>query len=72
MAIRLSLASTVAFNVSRKKTTKNLMMVTSKMYEKPWASNKIFLMKKYFNLKIAYKGSVVRHLNEFNMLTSQL
>jgi len=57
-AIQLSLASTVAFNVSREKTTKDLMAAQSKMYEKPSASNKVFLMKKLFNLKMADSGSV--------------
>ena len=41
------------------------------MYEKPSASYKVFLMKK-FNLKMADIGSVAEHLNEFNTLTSQL
>ena len=52
-AIRLSLASTVAFNATREKTTLDLMVALSKMYEKLSASNKIFLMKKLFNLKMA-------------------
>ena len=64
------MTSTVAFNVSREKTTKNLIAALLKMYEKPSASNKIFLMK--LNLKMADSRSVVKHLNEFNMLMSQL
>ena len=52
-AIRLSLVSTVAFNFFREKTTQNLTVAISKMYEKPSASIKIFLMNKLFNLKIA-------------------
>ena len=36
--IPLSLASTVAFNVSKEKTTKYLMAALSKMYEKPSVS----------------------------------
>ena len=35
-------------------------------------SNKVFLMKRLFNMKISEGGSVVDHLNEFNTLTSQL
>ena len=54
------------------KTTQDLMAVLSKMYEKPLASNKIFLMKKLFNLEMEDSGSVAEHLNEFNTLTSQL
>ena len=72
MAIQLFLASTVAFNIFRQKTTQDLMTALSKMYEGRSASNKIFLMKKLFNLKMTDSGSIVEHLNEFNMLTSQL
>ena len=56
----------------REKTTKNLMAALSKMYEKPSVSNKVFLMKKLLNLKKTDAESVVEHLNEFNMRTSQL
>ena len=48
------------------------MAALSKMYEKPSVSDKVFLMKKLFNLKMTDSGSVVEHLNEFNTLTSQL
>jgi len=47
-----------------------LMAVLSKMYKKPSASNKIFLMKKLFNLKMADNESIVEHFNEFNTLTN--
>jgi len=43
-----------------------------KLYEKPSASNKVFLMKRLFNMKMVEGGSVTDHLNEFNMVTSQL
>ena len=35
-------------------------------------SNKVFLMKKLFNLKMVDSESIAGHLNEFNTLTSQL
>jgi len=44
----------------------------SKIYKKLSVSNKIFLMKNFFNLKIIDNKSIVEHLNEFNTLTSQL
>ena len=66
----MSLASKIAFNVFREKTIKDLMAL-SKMYEKPSASNKVFLMK-LFNLEMGDSGSVAGHLNKFNTLTSQL
>ena len=46
------------------------MSALSKLYEKPSASNKVFLMKRLF--KMSKSGSVADHLNEFNTLTSQL
>jgi hypothetical protein len=50
--IRLSLAASVAFNISKEKTTKELMDALAKLYEKPSASNKVFLMKRLFNMKM--------------------
>ena len=41
--IQLSLAASVAFNISKEKTTKGLMDALAKLYEKPSASNKVFL-----------------------------
>jgi hypothetical protein len=70
--IRLSLAASVAFNISKEKTTKGLMDALAKLYEKPSASNKVFLMKRLFNMKMSKGGSVVDHLNEFNTVTNQL
>jgi len=58
----LSLTSTIAFNISREKTTNDSMVELSTMYKKPPASNKV--MKKLFNLKMANSKSVARHLNE--------
>jgi hypothetical protein len=70
--IRLSLPASVAFNISQEKTTKGLMDTLAKLYEKPSTSNKVFLMKRLFNMKMSEGGSVADHLNEFNMVTNQL
>ena len=43
-----------------------------KLYEKPSASNKVFLMKRLFNMKMSEVGSVADHLNDFNIVTNQL
>ena len=48
------------------------MKALSGMYEKLSANNKVHLMKKLFNLKIAKNASVALHLNEFNTITNQL
>jgi hypothetical protein len=70
--IWLSLAALVAFNISKEKTMKELMDTLDKLYEKPSASNKVFLMKRLFNMKMSEGGSVADHLNEFNMVPNQL
>ena len=48
------------------------MSALGKFYEKPSSSNKVFLMKHLFNMKMSEGGSIVDHLNQFNTLTSQL
>ena len=70
--IRLCLAASVAFNISKETTTEGLIKALEKLYEKPSASNKVFLMKQLFNMKMSEGGSVADHLNDFNTVTSQL
>ena len=70
--IRLSPTTLVAFNISKEKTTKGLMEALSKLYEKPLASNKVFLMKILFNMNMSKGGFVADHLNDFNTVTNQL
>ena len=70
--IKLTLSRSVAHNVVKEKTTADLMKALSGMYENPTANNKVHLMKKLFNLKMAENASVAQHLNEFNTITNQL
>ncbi|KAK3022595.1 hypothetical protein RJ639_046200 [Escallonia herrerae] len=70
--VRLSLTPQVAFNISKEKTTAAVMKALEKLYEKPSALNKVFLMKKLFNMRMSENGSVVDHLNDFNGVTNQL
>jgi hypothetical protein len=70
--IRLSLAVSVAFNISKENTMKEMMEALAKLYEKPLTSNKVFLMKRLFNMKMSEGGFVADHLNEVNMVTNQL
>ena len=51
--MRLILFRSVAHNVVKEKTTADLMKALSSMYEKSSANNKVHLMKKLFNLKMA-------------------
>ncbi|KAK2982075.1 hypothetical protein RJ640_003200 [Escallonia rubra] len=70
--VRLSLTPQVAFNISKEKTATVVMKALEKLYEKPSASNKVFLIKKLFNMRMSENGSVVDHLNDFNGVTNQL
>ena len=70
--IRLTLSRSVAHNVVKEKTTIDLMKALSSMYEKLSVNNKVHLMKKLFNLKMAENASIAQHLNEFNTITNQL
>ena len=60
------------FNISKENTTEGVMRTLAKLYEKPLASSKVFLMKHLFNMNMLEGGFVVDHLNEFNMITSRL
>ena len=70
--IRLTLSRNVAFNIVKEKTTSGLLKALSNMYEKPSAMNKVYLMRRLFNLQMSENGSVSDHINEFNMIVSQL
>ena len=70
--IRLTLFRSVVHNVVKENTTSDLMKALSGIYEKPSTNNKVHLMKKLFNLKMAKNASVAQHLNEFNTITNQL
>ena len=70
--IRLTLSRSVAHNVVKEKIVVDLMKALSSMYEKPSANNKVYLMRKLFNLRKEKSTFVVQHLNEFNTITNQL
>ena len=50
----------------------DLMKILSNMYEEPSASNKVHLMHHLFNLKMLEGASITDHINEFNLIASQL
>ena len=56
----------------KEKTTSGLLKALSNMYEKPSAMNKVYLMRRLFNLQMSETASVCDHINEFNMIVSQL
>ena len=70
--IWLTLSCNVAFNIVKEKTTTGLMAALSDMYEKPSALNKVHLMRQLFNLQMTEGVSIVAHINEFSIITTQL
>ena len=40
------------------------------MYEKSSAMNKVYLMRKLFNIQMFEGGSIANRINEFNMIVS--
>jgi hypothetical protein len=60
------------FQYFKRKKIEDLMNALDRLYEKPLTSNKVFQMKRLFNLKMSEGGSVTNHLNEFNTVTNQL
>ena len=48
----LCLEALMDFKISKEKTTNDLMKELDKLYEKPLDSNKVFLMKKLFSMKM--------------------
>ena len=61
--ILLFLASSMDFNISKEKTKEGFMSALAKLYEKPSNSNKVFIMKRLFNMKMSEGESVVDHFN---------
>jgi hypothetical protein len=70
--IRLSLSRNVAFNIAKEKTIAGLLKALSSMYEKPSASNKVHLMRRLFTLWMTEDISIAQHINELNIVTTQL
>lgn len=67
-SIHLCLTQSVAFNITKEKTTKELIKTLENLYEKPSILNEVFLMKHLFNINMVEGGSGVDHLNEFNLV----
>ena len=70
--IRLHLAESVYFTVVSETTSFNLWKKLCSTYEKETASNKVYLMKRLFELQMKEGTFVVSHLNEFNIIFSQM
>jgi len=68
--VKLTLAKNVAYNIVNENTTYGLIL--SNMYEKTFASNKVFLICQLVNTKMQEGTTVIDHVNEFNSLLLRL
>lgn len=66
--IKLCLTKKVVFNISKETTTSSLMASLTWYYEKSSTSNRLFLLKRLFNLRMLDKCLAASHLNEFNTI----
>ena len=70
--IRLHLADNVYFTVLDCDSAEILWTKLCNTYEKETASNKVYLMRKLYDLRMKDNDSVASHLNDFDALWSQL
>ena len=70
--LRLHLAESVYFTIIGKPTTKAVWDKLCANYESKSASNKVYLMKKLFDMRMKEGTNVTTHLNDFNVIFTQL
>ncbi|KAG9445072.1 hypothetical protein H6P81_016412 [Aristolochia fimbriata] len=68
----MSLTQSIAFNVSKEKTVKDLLTALAGVYEKSSASNRLFLLRKLVYLRMTEGTPIADHLNDFNKLWAQI
>jgi hypothetical protein len=51
--IQLCMEVSIPFNILKEKTKEDMMKVLARLYEKPFSSNKIFLMKQLSNMNMS-------------------
>jgi len=54
------------------KTTIYLMQALSNIYNKPCATNKVYLIRRLVNLKMGEGNSVTNHISIFNTIVVEL
>ncbi|CAM8913678.1 unnamed protein product [Rhodiola kirilowii] len=67
-AVWLSLSREVAHHTVKSKMMKEMMDILSALYEKLSASNKVHLMRRLINQRMAESTTVAKYLSEFNMM----
>ncbi|KAJ0836725.1 putative RNA-directed DNA polymerase [Helianthus annuus] len=70
--ITLALTRSVAFNIMKETTARDMLEALSYMYEKSSAGNRVFLMRELFNMRMNEGSSVAHHINKVNSILSGL
>jgi acyl-activating enzyme 14 len=70
--IILTLIEKEDYNVIKEKTIYYESNDNQIMYEKPLANNKVYLIKKLFNIKMTKGMFITQHLNNFSIIINQL
>lgn len=70
--IWLTLSHNVAFNIAKESRTTCFITALSSMYKKQSTSNKVHLIRRLFTLLMVKRIPVDQHLNELNIITTQL
>ena len=66
--IRLCLADSILLNGLDEKTTNSLWTWLGSIYQDKSIVKKLFLRKKLYSLRMEEGGSIIDHLNDFNLL----
>ncbi|MCO5609915.1 hypothetical protein L7F22_064150 [Adiantum nelumboides] len=70
--LRLHLAESVYFTIVGEPTARAVRDKLCANYESKSASNKVYLMKKLFDMRMKEGTNVTTHLNDFNVIFTQL
>ena len=68
----MHLSESMYFTVQSCSTTFELWKTMSYTYEKKVAATKIYLIQRLYNLRMKESDSVQAHLNEYEILSSQI
>jgi len=71
-AVRMGVVRLAVFNIMNEKITVDLMQALSNMYEKSYAANKMYLIRRLVNLKMGEGNSVTNHISKFNTIIARL
>ena len=70
--LHLALVDLVLSSVAKKKMEKEICDALVKLYEVKFLHNRIFLKKRLYSLQMSKSTSMIDHINNLNMIFSQL